>query len=291
MARDPRGLDLLLRAARTATEARARDRDETVKKSTTVRFQTADATGRVEAKTRRQGKARADGAMRDRTNDFERGGTAGKGKRGRGRATMTMKAKANAPPPDVDDSAEATTVREETLAIGAETLAREHADVVIERVRQWLDVMMSDARGRLTALERSQTRTHRALEKYDSEEAQDDVGIEMLVEFDKTLEIERSILEETMKNLEAMRTKVEFESANLALRWLRRSNCGGDDDGQASEEDQATDGRKYFYSSSAYAFLQTAIGAFMNDTTPAKSAKSADAHSPSGVLDAARLFT
>ena len=95
----------------------------------------------------------------------------------------------------------------------------------------------------------------------------------MLVEFSHSLEIERGILEETMKNLEAMRTKVEFESANLALRWLRRSNCGGDDDGQGSEEDHATDGRKYCYSSSAYAFLQTAIGAFMNDTTPAEVGK------------------
>ena len=289
MARDPRGLDLLLRAARTATATRTRD--ETAKKRPTVRIQT-DATGRVEAKTRRRGEARVDRAMRDRTNEFERRETAGKGKRGRGRATMTTKAKAKATPPDVDDSAEAKTVREETLAIGAETLAREHADVVIERVRQWLDVMMSDARGRLTALERSRTRTRRALEKYDSKGSEDDVGIEMLVEFSHSLEIERGILEETMKNLEAMRTKVEFESANLALRWLRRSNCGGDDDGQGSEEDHATDGRKYCYSSSAYAFLQTAIGAFMNDTTPAKSAKSAgEEHSPSGVLDAARLFT
>ena len=156
---------------------------------------------------------------------------------------MTTKARAKAPPPDVDDSAEATTVREETLAIGAETLAREHADVVIERVRQWLDVMMSDARGRLTALERSRTRTRRALEKYDSRgSTEDDVGIEMLVEFaHTTLEIERGILEETMKNLEAMRTKVEFESANLALRWLRRSNCGGDDDGQG-ERGRSRDG-------------------------------------------------
>lgn len=53
----------------------------------------------------------------------------------------------------------------------------------------------------------------------------------MLVEFDKILEIECSILEEMMKNLEVMCMKVEFESVNLVFRWLRRLNCGGDDDG------------------------------------------------------------
>jgi hypothetical protein len=200
-------------------------------------------------------------------------------------------AEANATPRDGDESPEVNAVPEEILAIGIETLAIEHTDVVIERVRQWLDVMMSDARGRLAALERSRARTRRALEKYDSKGAEEDVGVEMLVDFEQTLEKERRILEETVKSLEAMRTKVEFESANLALRWLRRSNRSDDDDGQVSEQEDATDGCEYPYSSSAYAFLQLAVGALMNDTMRVQMAKSSETQSPSGVLDTARIFT
>jgi hypothetical protein len=180
-------------------------------------------------------------------------------------------------------------------------LARESADVVIERVRQWLDLLVGDARARLSALKRSTTRTQTALKKYqqntprthedDVDRVESELGIEMLKEFEKSLDIERDGLTQTLERLERMRTKTEYEAAKLALGWLNRSNQDEDHDEDGSEDENTVSWYEYAHSSSAHAFLQVALGTFMYDKTPMKSVKPVDAASPEGIIDAARLFT
>lgn len=125
----------------------------------------------------------------------------------------------------------------------------------------------------------------------DVDRVESELGIEMLKEFEKSLDIERDGLTQTLERLERMRTKTEYEAAKLALGWLNRSNQDKDYDEDGSEDENKVSWYEYAHSSSAHAFLQVALGTFMYDKTPMKSVKPVDAASPEGIIDAARLFT
>lgn len=279
------GLDLLCEAAREA-----RDDD-----GAAFQFQTI-ATKRRTPTTKKRGRA-----MENRTN--RRTVALSTVKKS---ATTTTKRGRPSNATDVSSctprGAEAPTSEKiEELARTGEMLARESADVVIERVRQWLDLLVGDARARLSALKRSTTRTQTALKKYqqntprthedDVDRVESELGIEMLKEFEKSLDIERDGLTQTLERLERMRTKTEYEAAKLALGWLNRSNQDKDYDEDGSEDENKVSWYEYAHSSSAHAFLQVALGTFMYDKTPMKSVKPVDAASPEGIIDAARLFT
>ena len=105
-----------------------------------------------------------------------------------------------------------------------------------------------------------------------------ELGIEMLKEFEKSLDIERDGLTQTLERLERMRTKTEYEAAKLALGWLNRSNQDKDYDEDGSEDENKVSWYEYAHSSSAHAFLQVALGTFMYDKTPMKSVKPSTRH-------------
>lgn len=281
------GLDLLCEAAREA-----RDEDGAAFQIQTI----VASTKRRTPTTKKRGRA-----MVDRTN--RRVDTLSSVKKG---ATTTVKRGRPSNATDVSSctprGAETPTAEGmEELAWTGEMLATESADVVIERVRQWLDLLVGDTRARLSALKRSAARTQMALKKYqqstpetredDVDRVENELGIEMLKEFEKTLDIERDGLIQTLDRLERMRTKTEYEAAKLALGWLNRSNQDEDHDEDGGEEENAVSWYEYTHSSSARAFLQVALGTFMYDKTPVKPVKP-DMASPAGIIDAAaRLFT
>ena len=278
------GLDLLCEAAREA-----RDDD-----GAAFQFQTI-ATKRRTPTTKKRGRA-----MENRTNRRTVASSSVKKS-----ATTTTKRGRPSNATDVSSCTRGakapTSEKIEELARTGEMLARESADVVIERVRQWLDLLVGDARARLSALKKSTTRTQTALKKYqqntprthedDVDRVESELGIEMLKEFEKSLDIERDGLTQTLERLERMRTKTEYEAAKLALGWLNRSNQDEDHDEDGSEDENTVSWYEYAHSSSAHAFLQVALGTFIYDKTPMKSVKPVDAASPAGIIDAARLFT
>jgi len=196
------------------------------------------------------------------------------------------------------------TLGEAEMAVAVEELAMEHPDLVIEKVREWTDVALDDVRARAAALNRSLKRVESALElhgeakkDHDEGEKNEDeareraMGVQMLKEYERTLVLERENLEETLNRWQAIRTRAEFEAAKLALRWLNASNRVGDDDEKDDVMANAMDDDQFDHCSSAYAFLRLAMGALMEQKTPIKSGSAAKAHSPTGVLDMARLLT
>ena len=193
---------------------------------------------------------------------------------------------------------------EAEMAVAVEELAMEHPDLVIEKVREWTDVALDDVRARAAALNRSLKRVESALElhgegekgkdegeKNEDEAREREMGVVMLKEYERTLVLEREHLEETLNRWQAIRTKAEFEAAKLALRWLDASNRDSDDDEKDDVMANAVDDDQFDHCSSAYAFLRLAMGALMEQKTPIKSESAAKAHSPTGVLDMARLLT
>lgn len=196
------------------------------------------------------------------------------------------------------------TLGEAEMAVAVEELAMEHPDLVIEKVREWTDVALDDVRARTAALNRSLKRVESALElhgqgekgndegeKNEDEAREREMGVVMLKEYERTLVLEREHLEETLNRWQAIRTKAEFEAAKLALRWLDASNRDSDDDEKDDVMANAVDDDQFDHCSSAYAFLRLAMGALMEQKTPIKSESAAKAHSPTGVLDMARLLT
>lgn len=196
------------------------------------------------------------------------------------------------------------TLGEAEMAVAVEELAMEHPDLVIEKVREWTDVALDDVRARAAALNRSLKRVESALElhgegekgndegeKNEDEAREREMGVIMLKEYERTLVLERDHLEETLNRWQAIRTKAEFEAAKLALRWLDASNRDSDDDEKDDVMANAVDDDQFDHCSSAYAFLRLAMGALMEQKTPIKSESAAKAHSPTGVLDMARLLT
>jgi len=193
---------------------------------------------------------------------------------------------------------------EAEMAVAVEELAMEHPDLVIEKVREWTDVALDDVRARAAALNRSLKRVESALElhgegekdndegeKNEDEAREREMGVIMLKEYERTLVLEREHLEETLNRWQAIRTKAEFEAAKLALRWLDASNRDSDDDEKDNIMANAVDDDQFDHCSSAYAFLRLAMGALMEQKTPIKSGSAAKTHSPTGVLDMARLLT
>jgi hypothetical protein len=212
---------------------------------------------------------------------------------------------------------------EEELARAMEELAREHPDVVIEKVREWLDACVEDTRGRLEAVVRSEERVRRELEtigddkcdmqkrgvgtKIASETEEYERGICMIEEYAQTLALERTGLQATLQRWEAIRTRAEFESSKLALGWLHASNRDSDEDGDVDDNCKDRDaaakatahkGAGIEYCSTAYAFVRVAVGVFMAKSkvlaemitpAPAKSTALLNTESPTGVLDAAWL--
>lgn len=195
-----------------------------------------------------------------------------------------------APASEAKDEGRRASEAEDMIA-GTRVLASKHADVVIERVRQWLDIMGGDARARLGALRRSEKRARAAVEKFEREGVEsDDVGMVHLRQFEETLKIERELLLRTLRRLEGMRDTVEFEAAKLALGWLDRSNREMNDDDGTSDDDNTAQAYKYSHSSSAYAFLCVALGAYAEDEAFSKPCVDVRTALPSDIVDAARFF-
>ena len=227
------------------------------------------------------------------------------GKKGRAVSVKT-KTKKKSGTRGTEETAKPTraTLGEAEMAVAVEELAMEHPDLVIEKVREWTDVALDDVRARTAALNRSLKRVESALElhrqgekgndegeKNEDEAREREMGVVMLKEYERTLVLEREHLEETLNRWQAIRTKAEFEAAKLALRWLDASNRDSDDDEKDDVMANAVDDDQFDHCSSAYAFLRLAMGALMEQKTPIKSESAAKAHSPTGVLDMARLLT
>jgi hypothetical protein len=227
------------------------------------------------------------------------------GKKGRAVSVKT-KTKKKSGTRGTEETAKPTraTLGEAEMAVAVEELAMEHPDLVIEKVREWTDVALDDVRARTAALNRSLKRVESALELHrqgekgndegilkEDEAREREMGVIMLKEYERTLVLEREHLEETLNRWQAIRTKAEFEAAKLALRWLDASNRDSDDDEKDDVMANAVDDDQFDHCSSAYAFLRLAMGALMEQKTPIKPELAAKAHSPTGVLDMARLLT
>ena len=193
-----------------------------------------------------------------------------------------------APESESEDDDARVRVDEECVRV-MEILANEHADVVIERVREGLDLLAGDARARLGALRKSAKRTRAAVENFEREGVTEGVGMSYLREFERMLEIERELLEKTLRRVSDMRTKAEYEAAKLALGWLDRSNRKSEDDSGASDEENSAWAHKRLHSSSAHAFLRTALAAYVQDTAPEKSLRLNAGSKPSEIVTAATL--
>lgn len=277
--RATRGLDALL---------------EALDASASIRIQNEDARGAVRGrglgKRARSVSASAVAEKRSVLRDVTNSGgvapkTPAKGsmERGKGRGGTRRDA---APANEWKDEGRRPSEAEDMIA-GTRVLVSDHADVMIDRVRQWLDLLGGDARGRLGALRRSEKRARAALEKFERKGVEsDDVGMVHLREFEETLKVERELLLQTLQRLEGMRNTVEFEAAKLALGWLDRSNREMNDDDGTSDDENA----KHSHSSSAYAFLCVALGAYAEDEAFAKVRIDASAATPSAVVDSARFF-
>ena len=232
--------------------------------------------------------------LRDVTNERSNGGvkapkTPAKGSMERG--TRGGRRRVASPASEAEDERRGVSETEDVMMAGARILVSEHADVVIDRVRQWLDLLGGDVRGRLGALRRSEKRARAALEKFERKGVEsDDVGMVYLRQFEETLKVERELLLQTLQRLEGMRNTVEFEAAKLALRWLDRSNRDMNDDDGTSDDENAAQAYTYSHSSSAYAFLCVALGAYGEDEAFAKACVDTSAATPSAVVDAARFF-
>lgn len=186
------------------------------------------------------------------------------------------------------------------IASVAEDLAREHPEIVLERAKQWLELVVGDIRARLAALKRSRRRTQKAWMKYSEEtcpneqttskaEDESESGVRLLHDFDRALSAEQRGLERSLEQWEILRQRADSEASMLA-RGATVVTIKGE---TAKREAREASDFKSECCSTAYAFLRTAVGVYLSGTqTPVKpSSAEGTLQTPNNVLDASRLFS
>ena len=180
------------------------------------------------------------------------------------------------------------------LLYAAEELALTHPGVIIERARQWLELVIGDVRARLAALKRSRRRTQRAWMAFsETPEArmrsENENGVNLLNDFDRTLSVEQKVLEKNLEDWLALHERAGYEASRLKLGWLNA--CAATQE-TPNKHDRSIDWQAE-YSQSAFAFLRMAVGAYIGGTqTPTKQLSPDDfMKTPNNVLDASQVFS
>lgn len=218
---------------------------------------------------------------------------------------QSKKAARDKPPTERKRQSNATTTpttREQVLegaelAYAAEELALTHPGVIIERARQWLELVIGDVRARLAALKRSRRRTQKAWMTFSEtpetkKRSDNESGVNLLNDFDRTLSVEQKCLEKNLEDWLALRERAGHEASKLKLGWLNACVAKQDTAGEDVGDDESSNWQAE-YSQSAFAFLRMAVGAYIGGTqTPTKPLSSDDLmKTPNNVLDASQVFS